>query len=166
MSELVRFRLEGSDGVTLPADTPIPTGKNFRFRFSSDADGFVYLVAPDASGSYTTFLTNSPAAATQVKTNAVGKGRDVVFPGGAASLSVTQGTTRFLVFMTRDREAAPEFLKGESLGRLSSEQVKQLETWLSSSAHTEKSEGGGWTRVSSSAHEGKGIGFEIVVTGR
>jgi serine/threonine protein kinase len=166
MSELVRFRLEDSDGATLRADTPIPTGRKFRFRFASDAEGFVYLVAPDASGSYTTFLTNSPAAATQVKTNAVGTGRDVVFPGGAASLSVTQGATRFLVFMTTDREAAPEFLKGESLARLSPDQVKQLETWLSSSAHTEKREGGGWTRVSSGGHEGKGVGFEIVVTGR
>jgi hypothetical protein len=166
MSEIVRFRLEGSDGAMLPADTPIPTGRKFRFRFSSDTDGFVYLVAPDASGSYTTFLTNSPAAATQVKTNAVGKGKDVVFPGGAASLSVTPGATRFLVFMTKDREAAPEFLKGESLGRLSPEEVKQLETWLSLSAHTEKNEGGGWTRVSSSAEKEKAVGFEIVVTGR
>jgi len=165
-SDVVRFRLEEIDGATLPADAPIPTGKKFRFRFASDTDGFVYLVAPDASGSYTTFLTNTPATATQVKTNAVGKGRDVVFPGGAASLSVTQGTTRFIVFRTRDRESVPEFLKGKSLGRLGPEQVKQLEAWLSRSTHTEKSGDGGWTRVSSGTDQANEIGFEIVVTGR
>jgi hypothetical protein len=68
--------------------------------------------------------------------------------------------------MAKDREAVPEFLKGESLGRLDPEQVKQLETWLSQSAHTERNEGGGWTRVSSSAEKEKPVGFEIVVTGR
>jgi hypothetical protein len=165
--EVVRFRIEGSDGATLRVDEPIPTGMKFRFRFSSSRDGYLYLVAPDANGAYTTLLTNAPAAATRVRSNSVGKGRNVIFPGGAATLSVAEGETRFLAFVAQDRESVPEFLKATSLQRLDSRQVEQLEKILSlsSSAGTNVTSAA-WTSVTSAADASGPVGFEVLVTGR
>jgi serine/threonine protein kinase len=127
-AEALRWRLERADGAVLSASaSPIATGEEFRFRFSSPVAGSLFLLAPDEAGTYRAYLTNRASTATNMKSNAIGPGRDVVFPGAPLTLSVREGETRFLVVVAPATGLVPAALGGEPLSAVSPDEVAALE---------------------------------------
>ncbi len=164
----VRWRFERKDGT--PIDTqagPVATGEEFRIRFTSPKDARIYLLAPDAKGTYRAFLTDQPSADTNTKTNAIGPGKDVVFPGLPLTLSVTEGETRFLAVLAGPGDVVPAPLRGPALAALAPADVESLKEMAKDSADSIKTESE-YGDISVRRLEGETgtLVFEIVITGR
>lgn len=93
MHEVARYWVEvdtKNRDEAMRAGDPVPmkSGESFKFHFSPNESGFLYIVGPGSNNAPTTFLTyyaNEPKFAAGV--NSVASGRDFVFPADSADKS-------------------------------------------------------------------------------
>src|SRR5438477_1989622 len=128
-----------SDAVRAGDRLTMPSGEKFKFHFSPSENGYVYIIGPGNKNAPTTFLTAKPAAAYGVKTNEVKSGQDFAFPENTGktenwlNLDQTPGTDEFTMIFSVVALSHPDFLSSPALHKLTSDEQKQLNDFLSQS---------------------------------
>ena len=78
-----RARREAAGPKTQVAGlVPVASGQPFRFHFTFDEDGYLYIFGPGDNNQLTAFLTTKPLPDTGLTTNKVSKGTEFSFPNG------------------------------------------------------------------------------------
>lgn len=139
--EISRYWLElepataGGQTTKVAKPAPIASGQSFKFHFTFNEDGYLYIFGPGGNTNEpTAFLTTKPLEQTGVKSNKVSKGFEFSFPSGAGNsltLDKNPGTDNFTVIFTKTPLAAPSFLNEQVTGEpLSAAQQADLKAFV------------------------------------
>jgi eukaryotic-like serine/threonine-protein kinase len=134
--EIARYWLQVNKSSTASAGDPIPmqSGQEFKFHFSPNENGYLYVIGPGENNAPMTFLTAKPAASLGIKTNEVKSGIDFSFPADLGkneswlSLDKTPGVDEYTIVFSTTQLAEPAFLSGPALLPLTQEDQQQLES--------------------------------------
>ena len=99
---------EGGQTTRVAGLVPIASGQSFKFHFTFNEDGYLYIFGPGDNNQPTAFLTTKPLPDTGVSSNKVSKGVDFSFPSGAGNnltLDKNPGTDNFTVIFVKDAAA-------------------------------------------------------------
>lgn len=137
--EISRYWLElepaTKGGQTTPVAglVPIASGQSFRFHFSFNEDGYLYIFGPGGdTNEPTAFLTTKPLPATGFTSNKITKGVGISFPSGEMRLTLDKkpGTDNFTVIFSKTQLASPSFLNEPVTGQpLSAAQQADLKAF-------------------------------------
>ena len=116
---------------------PIASGQSFKFHFTFDDDGYLYILGPGGDTNQpTAFLTNKPLAQTGVTSNKVAKGVEFSFPKDAKeanwlTLDKNPGTDNFVVVFSKTPLSSPSFLSEQVTGEpLPAAQQTELKSFI------------------------------------
>jgi hypothetical protein len=134
--EIARYWLQVNKSSTMSAGDPIAmqSGQEFKFHFSPNENGYLYVIGPGENNAPMTFLTAKPAASLGIKTNEVKSGIDFSFPADLGkneswlSLDKTPGVDEYTIVFSTTQLAEPAFLSGPALRLLTQEDQQQLES--------------------------------------
>jgi serine/threonine-protein kinase len=138
--EVSRYWLElepaetGGDTTKVAALVPIASGKSFKFHFTFDEEGYLYIFGPGDKNQLTAFLTAKPSPKSGLTTNKVSKAADFSFPKGEFSLTLdtNPGTDNFTVIFSKTALSSPSFLNEPVTGEpLSASQQAELKAFIS-----------------------------------
>jgi serine/threonine-protein kinase len=121
------LKLEAAAGAQpsqVAALVPIASGKSFKFHFSFEEDGYLYIFGPGGDTNEPTgFLTSKPLAQTGVTSNKVAKGVEFSFPKDVKkdeqnwlTLDKNPGTDNFTVIFSKTPLSSPSFLSEQVTG--------------------------------------------------
>jgi hypothetical protein len=118
LDETLRYSLEvettqGGATVRVAGVVPLATGQAFKFHFTPQEDGYLYVVGPGEKNVPMTFLTAKPVPQSGVTSNQAKTGVDFSFPSGAANwitLDKTAGTEDWTVIFSPTQLTTPAFL--------------------------------------------------------
>ena len=141
MHEVARYWIEvdtkNRDAAIRAGDTvPMQSGESFKFHFSPNESGFLYIVGPGSNNAPTTFLTyyaNQPKFAAGV--NSVASGRDFVFPADSAdrsnwiTLDRTAGIDEFTFVFSTAPLTAPAFFAAPAPHQLTPAEITEWENF-------------------------------------
>ncbi|HEX7333717.1 MAG TPA: protein kinase [Pyrinomonadaceae bacterium] len=144
--EISRYWLElepstaGGQVTRVAGLVPIASGQSFKFHFTFNEDGYLYIFGPGGNTNEpTAFLTTKPLEQTGVSSNKVSKGVEFSFPSGAGNnltLDKTPGTDNFTVIFAKTPLPAPSFLNEPVTGQpLSSTQQSDLKAFVARYQH-------------------------------
>jgi hypothetical protein len=111
------------------------SGQEFKFHFSPNENGYLYIIGPGEKNAPTTFLTAKPTEAFGVKTNEVKSGENFAFPGETGqttnwlTLDKTAGTDEFTIIFSNKPLSELGFLNGPALHQLTQDEQKQLDSF-------------------------------------
>jgi hypothetical protein len=138
-TEISRYWLEleppDPSGKTtrVPGVEPLASGQSFKFHFTFDEEGYLYIFGPGADNKPTAFLTTKPLRESGVKSNKVSKGVEFSFPSGSGNnvtLDKNPGTDNFTVIFSKTQLASPAFLNepvtGEPLSPVQQADLKSF----------------------------------------
>jgi eukaryotic-like serine/threonine-protein kinase len=112
---------------------PIASGQSFKFHFTFNEDGYLYIFGPGDNNQPTAFLTTRPLPVTGVKSNRLTKGVEFSFPSGDGNnvtLDKKPGTDSFTVIFARTQLPSPSFLNEPVTGEpLSASQQAELKSF-------------------------------------
>jgi eukaryotic-like serine/threonine-protein kinase len=113
---------------------PIASGQSFKFHFTFNEDGYLYIFGPGGNTNEpTAFLTTKPLPQTGVTSNKISKGVEFSFPSGAENnltLDKHPGTDNFIVIFAKTPLASPSFLNEPVTGQpLSAAQQADLKAF-------------------------------------
>jgi hypothetical protein len=144
--EISRYWLElepaaaGVQPTKVAGLVPIASGQSFKFHFTFNEDGYLYIFGPGGKNEPTAFLTTKPLPQSGVSSNKVSKGVEFSFPSGAENnltLDKNPGTDNFTVIFAKTPLAAPSFLNEPVTGEpLSAAQQADLKAFAA--RHQEK----------------------------
>jgi len=135
-AEISRYWLElAPQSTRVTGLEPIASGKSFKFHFTFNEEGYLYIFGPGGdSNQPTAFLTTKPLARTGVKSNKVTKGVEFSFPSGSGNnltLDKNAGTDNFTVIFSRTQLPSPSFLNEPVTGEpLSASQQAALKSFV------------------------------------
>jgi serine/threonine-protein kinase len=140
--ELSRYWLELQPATTGGTPTrvaglvPIASGQSFKFHFTFNEDGYLYIFGPGGdTNEPTAFLTTKPLAQTGVTSNKVAKEIEFSFPKGAGNnltLDKNPGTDNFTVVFSKTPLSSPSFFNEQVTGEpLPATQQSELKTFFS-----------------------------------
>lgn len=113
---------------------PLASGQSFKFRFTFNEDGYVYIFGPGENNQPTAFLTTKPLPDSGVTSNKVKGGVEFSFPDGAGNnitLDKNPGTDRFTIIFARSSLSSPSFLNESVTGEpLSPSQQADLKAFV------------------------------------
>src|SRR5215212_10447393 len=113
-AEISRYWLElAPQSKRVAGLEPIASGQSFKFHFTFNEDGYLYIFGPGDNNQPTAFLTTRPLPVTGVKSNKVTKGVEFSFPSGDGNnvtLDKKPGTDSFTVIFARTQLPSPSFL--------------------------------------------------------
>ena len=113
---------------------PLASGQSFKFRFTFNEDGYVYIFGPGENNQPTAFLTTKPFADSGVTSNRVQRGVEFSFPNGAGNsitLDKNPGTDRFTIIFAKSSLPSPSFLNESVTGKpLSPAQQADLKAFV------------------------------------
>jgi len=116
---------------------PIASGQSFKFHFTFDDDGYLYILGPGGDTNQpTAFLTNKPLAQTGVTSKKIAKGVEFSFPkdGKQANwltLDKNPGTDNFIVIFSKTPLSSPSFLSEQVTGEpLPAAQQTELKSFI------------------------------------
>lgn len=139
MHEVGRYWIEvdikNRDAAIRAGDTvQMQSGESFKFHFSPNENGFLYIVGPGSNNAPTTFLTYySPKFAAGV--NSIASGRDFVFPADSAdrsnwiTLDRKAGVDEFTFVFSPAPLTSPAFLAAPAPHQLTSAEINEWETF-------------------------------------
>ncbi|MGB7923836.1 MAG: protein kinase [Pyrinomonadaceae bacterium] len=154
-AETLRYALEvettqGGATVRVAGVVPLASGQAFKFHFTPDEDGYLYIVGPGPGNVPMTFLTAKPVPQSGVTTNSVSDGSDYSFPSGAGNwitLDKTPGTEDYTVIFSKDALTSPAFLNataGRTLTGAEQDELKAFEDkYKANAAKTDVVDGSG-----------------------
>ena len=140
MHEVARYWLQvdtpnSADAIRAGDTVTMQSGQSFKFHFSPNESGYLYIVGPGEKNVPTTFLTsypgNHPDLASGV--NSVASGVDFIFPADSAdkanwiTLDRTSGTDEFTIIFSPIRLNRPTFLTAEPGHKLSEAEQAELQ---------------------------------------
>jgi len=107
------------------------SGQRFKFHFSPNDSGYIYLLGPGANNAPAIFLSAQPTKGSGLKTNQVSSGVDFSFPADTGSqanfirLNDTPGTDEFTFVFSPAPISSPGFFAGPSEHYLTAEEQKE-----------------------------------------
>ena len=114
---------EGEQPAQVAALVPIASGKSFKFYFTFNEDGYLYIFGPGGNTNEpTAFLTTKPLAKIGVTSNKVAKGvafsfpRDVKDNVNSLTLDAKPGTDNFIVIFSKTPLPSPSFFNEQVTG--------------------------------------------------
>ena len=130
--------VEGGRPTLVAALVPIASGRSFKFHFTFDEDGYLYIFGPGGDTNQpTAFLTTKPLARTGVTSNKVAKGVEFSFPKAlkdtenSITLDTRPGTDNFIVIFSKTPLPSPSFLNEKVTGEpLTAAQQADLKTFI------------------------------------
>lgn len=134
--EIGRYWLEvdtpkKDDAVRAGDSVTMQSGQRFRFHFSPNENGYIYVIGPSKTNTRAIYLTAKPSAESGLKTNEVKSGLDFSYPGITSKYWVTlvdtPGTEEFTFVFSRTPITNPPFFSGPSEHELTAEEEKQLD---------------------------------------
>jgi hypothetical protein len=129
----------GAQPNQVAALVPIASGKSFKFHFTFEEDGYLYIFGPGGNTNQpTAFLTSKPLAQTGVTSNKVTKGVEFSFPKDVKNdeqnwltLDKNPGTDNFTVIFSKSPLSSPSFLSEQVTGEpLPSAQQTELKSFI------------------------------------
>ena len=103
---------------------PVASGQNFRFHFTFNEDGYLYIFGPGgATNIPTAFLTAKPLPALGVTSNKIAKGVEFSFPKSTQdkentlTLDTNPGTDNFTVIFSKTELSSPSFFSEQVTGK-------------------------------------------------
>jgi len=111
------------------------SGQSFKFHFSSNDNGYLYILGPGADNAPTTFLTAKPSNGSGLTSNEVRSGLDFQFPAdkdGKANfitLDTSHGTDEFTMIFSTTPITNPAFFAGASEHQLTAAEKKEWESF-------------------------------------
>jgi serine/threonine-protein kinase len=135
LHEVARYWLEvdakGSADLGRAGDTvTMQSGQSFKFHFSPNEGGYLYLIGPGPNNAPAIFLSAKPSGSSGLKTNEVRSGVDFTFPADVNSkanfitLDQTAGTDEFTFVFSRQPIESPPFFAGTSNRLLTSDELR------------------------------------------
>jgi serine/threonine protein kinase len=116
-TDLLRYWIEPTKsrtvviGSRLTENPTLGSNDEFRFHFSAEKPGFLYIVGTGPKNEPLTFLTAKPVEESGVKTNALQANSDYVFPQiGNIGLDKNSGTEVYTILFSPTRLSEPAFL--------------------------------------------------------
>jgi serine/threonine-protein kinase len=109
----------------------LQSGQRFKFHFSPNDNGYIYLLGPGANNAPAIFLSEQPTSGSGLHTNQVSSGVDFSFPDDTASqanfmkLNNTPGTDEFTFVFSPVSINSPAFFAGPSEHYLTREELKE-----------------------------------------
>ena len=136
--ELSRYWLElepaaaGGQARQVAGPAPIASGQSFKFHFSFNEDGYLYIFGPGDNNQPTAFLTTKPVPESGVTSNKVTQGVEFSFPkGNTLTLDKNPGTDSFTVIFAKTPLPTPSFLNERVTGNpLSQAQQADLKAFV------------------------------------
>jgi serine/threonine protein kinase len=137
--EMSRYWLElarrGGQSTKVAGVAPIASGQSFKFHFTFNEDGYVYIFGPGGNTNRPmAFLTTRPLPETGVKSNQVSKGVEFSFPNGAENnitLDKKAGTDNFIIVFAKTALPSPSFLNEPVTGEpLAAAQQSDLKAFV------------------------------------
>jgi serine/threonine-protein kinase len=134
------LKLDPANGepTQVAALVPIASGQSFKFHFTFDEDGYLYILGPGGNTNQpTAFLTSKPLAQTGVTSNKIARGVEFSFPkdGKEANwltLDKNPGTDNFIVIFSKTPLSSPSFLSEQVTGEpLLAAQQTELKSFIS-----------------------------------
>ena len=139
-TEMARYWLElepaAASGPTTQVAglVPLASGQSFKFYFSFNEEGYLYIFGPGSNNQPTAFLTTKPLPESGVTSNKVSKGIEFSFPSGSGNnltLDKNPGTDNFTVIFAKTPLPAPQFLNAPVTGQpLSTSQQAELKAFV------------------------------------
>lgn len=121
-----------SVGSRLTENPSLGSGDTFRFHFSPEKQGFLYIVGIGSDGKPVTFLTAKPVPESGVKTNRLIEKSDFVFPqNGDIGLDKKPGTEVYTVIFSETPLIQPAFLDGSANRELNSAERAEYDSFVS-----------------------------------
>ena len=134
----IELEPEGKPKTRIAGLVPVASGQDFKFHFSFNEDGYLYVVGPGDKNQLTAFLTTKPSAQTGLKSNKVSKGVAFSFPRDdeenvhSLTLDTKPGTENYTIIFARAPLASPSFLNDPVTGiPLSAAQQAELKALVS-----------------------------------
>ncbi|HET9788294.1 MAG TPA: DUF4384 domain-containing protein, partial [Pyrinomonadaceae bacterium] len=113
---------------------PLASGQSFKFHFTFNEDGYLYIFGPGDNNQPTAFLTTRPIPDSGVRSNRVSRGKEFSFPSGSGNnltLDKNPGTDNFTVIFAKTPLPEPSFLNQPVTGKpLSSAQQAELKSFI------------------------------------
>jgi serine/threonine-protein kinase len=137
--EISRYWLEldRARPAQVAALVPIASGQSFKFHFTFNEDGYLYIFGPGGNTNEpTAFLTTKPLAQTGVTSNQVAKGVEFSFPrdlkkANWLTLDKNPGTDNFIVIFSKTPLSSPSFLSEQVTGEpLQAAQQTELKSFI------------------------------------
>jgi serine/threonine protein kinase len=117
--------IRAGDSVTMQS------GQRFRFHFSPNENGYIYIIGPSKTNTRAIYLTSQPSQGAGLKTNEVKSGLDFSYPGITSKYWVTlvdtPGTEEFTFVFSSTPITNPPFFSGPSEHELMADEEKQLD---------------------------------------
>jgi hypothetical protein len=136
-AEAMRYWLELEGSVKparVAAVVPLASGQSFRFHFTPQEDGYLYIVGPGEKNVPTTFLTTKPFPGSGVKNNNVTAEQNYSFPygdGNWITLDKNPGTELYTIVFSKTQITDLPFLDAEAGEPLSSSEQTAWKEFLS-----------------------------------
>jgi serine/threonine-protein kinase len=138
--EVARYWLEvdakGAAEVWRAGDlVTMQSGQSFKFHFSPNEGGYLYLIGPGPNNAPAIFLSAKPSGSSGVKTNEVRSGVDFTFPADVSSkanfitLDQTAGTDEFTFVFSREPIETPSFFAGTSNRLLTPDELRDWDAF-------------------------------------
>jgi serine/threonine protein kinase len=136
MHEVGRFWIEvdteNRDAAIRAGETvAMPSGESFKFHFSPNENGYLYLIGPGPNNAPAIFLSAQPSAKSGLKSNEVRSGVDFAFPADTnnkanfITLDQNAGTEEFTFVFSPQPLTTPAFFAGPSEHLLASEELRE-----------------------------------------
>lgn len=142
--EMMRYWLEVLDEKTAKFNTKadvisLANGQRFKFQFTTNQPGYLYIVGPGEKGIPTTFLTAKPLALSGLKTNTITTQEGLEFPKGDHTLELDQnpGVERYSVVFSATPLVTPSFFSAEANHPLTSVETSEWENFRAQLKKTE-----------------------------
>ena len=113
---------------------PLASGQVFKFHFTFEEEGYLYIVGAGKDNQPTAFLTSKPSPRTGLTTNKVSKGTEFVFPNGEFGLELDKnpGTDTFTFIFAKSPLSSPSLFDTRVTGEpLSANQQADYKEFLS-----------------------------------
>ena len=124
------LELEHAGGKTVRATTQerVRPNQKYKLHFIPREYGYLYVIAPGATGTQTTYLTAKSIPRTGVKSNAVEAGKDFEFPASDNWMVVPpdRKTTDVTVVFSTSQLQKPEFLAAPAGRNLTESEYREL----------------------------------------
>jgi hypothetical protein len=102
-------------GSRLTENPTLASSDEFRFHFSAEKPGYLYIVGTGPKNEPVTFLTAKPVEESGIKTNALQANSDFVFPEiGSIGLDKSSGTEVYTIVFSPTRLSEPAFLEAKA----------------------------------------------------
>ena len=128
--------LKSKDAATVrmaQETTPLESGQSFKFHFTSQSDGYLYIVGTGHGEASTTFLTAKPISQLGVTTNRLTKSVEYVLPQGGGNwftLDENVGLEKYTIVFSPTALTTPTFFTTEAGKLLNVTERKEFEDFL------------------------------------